>query len=660
MGMLSENSLLVLNQIGNLSWNGAAGAAQNPQQQNIGLVNEQGQPRVITFEGRDFGLLPEDAANAEGSNALRTKLLEIAEEAGLKPDVMADIQGKLGLSANAGESADVPLLDRRIAGAVARQIIDSVNQVEDNIRAFRDFAAQHGNAGDFYVRLTGDGTGFESAGHRNILRGSGSKQENNAVRQRFFDCVSAHYNGNIPESVRTVMTNFNGGGHPLSAKRINLICQAMDIADCRIREENDSSYVTFRSELGNQPTYAELERQGVSPREFLAYLDNMVGQRNLSADDRQVFAKVLLGKLMSGPVGLMKNEGEPNASLGIGELGQDVGTEDFMLAVFNANKEVSVPVLSGLGAHKLVLVHGGVKFLMESGNGMQVPAGQKENAENFYKKRLWNPFRDPYSPEGVKRIKAESIEIVNKEMPSHLMVKLLNLQGSPNSNEWTSDLVRTTGYSLFGKMHDFKVGDGDPTTRAQTIFRQTAEKFCNDHGIEGRGVDRVMLLFQAMTYQASMLMDCTSPFSTGFCPPIRAGLSEIHYSVEQLSGGVIRFKAQQGVKCPYFADFPGDPEYDPQQPDKFDGEKSYFAREIVYDFNVESIKKFAEVNDAEWGKISAVLNAANSKSSAEGVRLNDQQKVRDQHLVQNMPEFIKQLLPRVDVNYAIKIVPVGG
>ena len=101
----------------------------------------------------------------------------------------------------------------------------------ENMEMFARAADEHREAGDFYVRLSADGTRLESAGSRNILRGSASAAENNRVRDFLRECVIAYYGSeaNIPAEVKAQMTNFNGGGHPLSAKRIGLIWNAIQL-----------------------------------------------------------------------------------------------------------------------------------------------------------------------------------------------------------------------------------------------------------------------------------------------------------------------------------------------------------------------------------------------------------------------------------------------
>lgn len=101
----------------------------------------------------------------------------------------------------------------------------------ENMEMFARAADEHREAGDFYVRLSADGTRLESAGSRNILRGSASAAENNRVRDFLKGCIIAYYGSeaNIPAEVKAQMTNFNGGGHPLSAKRIGLIWNAIQL-----------------------------------------------------------------------------------------------------------------------------------------------------------------------------------------------------------------------------------------------------------------------------------------------------------------------------------------------------------------------------------------------------------------------------------------------
>ena len=101
----------------------------------------------------------------------------------------------------------------------------------ENMEMFARTADEHQEAGDFYVRLSADGTRLESAGQRNILRGSASEAENNRVRDFLKGCIIAYYGSEagIPAEVKAQMTNFNGGGHPLSAKRIGLIWNAIQL-----------------------------------------------------------------------------------------------------------------------------------------------------------------------------------------------------------------------------------------------------------------------------------------------------------------------------------------------------------------------------------------------------------------------------------------------
>ena len=128
-------------------------------------------------------------------------------------------------------------------------------EAHDKLAAFEQFAAAHSNSGDFYVRKSSaDGVQFESAGTRNALRTTASKKENNEIRRNLKDYVYAYYHGDVPESVLAEMTNFDGEGHPLSAKRISRICAA-------IKQER----VDRLSEMEFQPGKSIGEIGGVSP-----------------------------------------------------------------------------------------------------------------------------------------------------------------------------------------------------------------------------------------------------------------------------------------------------------------------------------------------------------------------------------------------------------
>ena len=646
MGVLSENSLSVLNQIGNLSWNGAAGAAQNPQQQNIGLVNEQGQPRIITFEGRNFGLLPQDAANAEGSNALRTKLLEIAEEAGLKPDVLADIQRKLGLTTNMVRSGNVQLLDRKIVGEVARQILDaSAHQVEEDIRAFRDFAAQHGNAGDFYVRLTRDGSGLESAGHRNIFRGSGSKQENNAVRQRFFDCVSAHYNGNIPESVRTVMTNFDNCGHPLSAKRIGLICQTMAAADLQTMAAAD-------------------------------LLGSLAEGHGLTQTDMQLVGKFASKVRDMIPDGQCRDAKTLKALLGVDKIPADASRDVIMMRVACAyvgmtsrvdkalldelSRAGVINVLKGLNGDGIFRIPGAAKLLMESGNGMRVPANLKERANGVFTQRNQNPIPNPYSPDGVRLIKPEVTSVVDGEMPTHLVHAFShNHQCQPDnpSSGWGADATRTTGFIFYGNDPVNYQGsdlalDANKTKLVMADFQAAVDKCCEGKHFSDKGKERIFRLFQAMTFQEALGTDTTAIFFKNFSPTSSPDYAKVFYSVDLLPDGGLRFKAMLTAKCPFFTNFAdGDL-------DDLDQEKSFYVKEIVYDFSSEKISRLANVTDDEWQGMLNLHRNAETQAGSPGV--SDKVAERSRIISENLPGFITEIMPKVDVNYVIKAVPLGN
>ena len=128
--------------------------------------------------------------------------------------------------------------DQLLAEYVPTEIRDGKKAVARyNLKMFELFARQHENAGNFYVRLSGDGTRLESAGSRNVFRGFAAINENNRVRELLLKSVVDHFGSKekIPESVRMELTNFDGGGHPLSAKRIGLIANAIANADKELK-----------------------------------------------------------------------------------------------------------------------------------------------------------------------------------------------------------------------------------------------------------------------------------------------------------------------------------------------------------------------------------------------------------------------------------------
>ena len=153
---------------------------------------------------------------------------------------------------------------------------DRPNPALAELDAFADFARQHGNASDVYVRFSADGRTLEDAGSRNILRGSGSREENNDVRQRLLDCVNAVFKGDVPQSVRDVMTNFDGNGHPLSARRIGLIWSMVD-AELRCK----SARAAMSPRLERLADLVRAKGTEAEKANFAGYRDAIVTAKNV-------------------------------------------------------------------------------------------------------------------------------------------------------------------------------------------------------------------------------------------------------------------------------------------------------------------------------------------------------------------------------------------
>ena len=127
------------------------------------------------------------------------------------------------------------------------------------LKQFARVAEEHQESGDYYVRLDKDREGLESAGSRNILRGSVAKAENNRVRETLEGAILAYYgaesieSADVPRSVSQEMTGFNGGGHPLSASRIGKIMNAVEL---------DRINRLSRKELECEPNVARVRMRG--------------------------------------------------------------------------------------------------------------------------------------------------------------------------------------------------------------------------------------------------------------------------------------------------------------------------------------------------------------------------------------------------------------
>lgn len=180
-------------------------------------------------------------------------------------------------------------------GASVAAALKGVFGVKDNtpsaarreLDMFAAFAREHQNAGDFYMKFTADGKNLTSAGSRNILRGEGSKAENNDVRQRLKECVADLYNGNIPPSVKQVMTGFDDEGHPLSAKRVGLIKAAID-AD-RLQSAYSGKISLHTLALGC----------GLTPEDINEPLDQLAERYSLSDEERQTVGRMTVAYLAS-------------------------------------------------------------------------------------------------------------------------------------------------------------------------------------------------------------------------------------------------------------------------------------------------------------------------------------------------------------------------
>ena len=181
----------------------------------------------------------------------------------------------------------------------------------DKLSALEKLAADHANSGDFYVRRSSaGGVPFESAGARNVLRTSASKKENNEIRKELKDCVYAYYKGDVPESVLAEMTNFDGEGHPLSAKRIGRICAA-------IKQERADRL----SEMEFQPGKTIGDISSVSPA-LADVVERVANRIEFSPDNKRRLARLMA--IATNPnLGLQldpNNREEFMSSIGLADL----------------------------------------------------------------------------------------------------------------------------------------------------------------------------------------------------------------------------------------------------------------------------------------------------------------------------------------------------
>ena len=243
---------------------------------HMGLIKTaDGRERVIKFD--THGGTSRDRAAAMSSDNLRRKLWDIANGAGnnLSDAVRNEIRTKLGLSADGTPPRFKSLLDRKVVAQVLTLIggkelwnaalstgdasifatdenkvsnyrssigtnidagsLQSAKECHNqHLEAFFESASQLGDAADRYVKLVpsrnGNGIALADAGRRNILRDADDKADNDRVHQFFARAIRAHFDGKIPKCVQELMTGFTGG-HPLSAKRIGLIRDAIRFVD---------------------------------------------------------------------------------------------------------------------------------------------------------------------------------------------------------------------------------------------------------------------------------------------------------------------------------------------------------------------------------------------------------------------------------------------
>lgn len=160
----------------------------------------------------------------------------------------------------------------------------------EELEAFANFAREHQNAGDFYMKFAANGKTLTSAGSRNILRGSGSVAENNDVRQRLMECVTDLYDGKIPPSVKQVMTGFDGKGHPLSAKRVALIKDAIDL---------ERGVTALVKEFGCTVPVDAFVRCGLTAENVRWSLDQLSAQHNLTDDEKRIVGRMTFAYLAS-------------------------------------------------------------------------------------------------------------------------------------------------------------------------------------------------------------------------------------------------------------------------------------------------------------------------------------------------------------------------
>ena len=136
-----------------------------------------------------------------------------------------------------GENAGNLLIEENAAPTLTTSVrqlgVDPLAKrtARENIMQFVAEAKAHGNQAGYYLKLSADGIGLTSAGSRNIFRGSVSRTENNEVRARLKNLITAYYGSKyaIPPLVQQAMTNFTGEGNPLSAERVDKIWRAMEV-----------------------------------------------------------------------------------------------------------------------------------------------------------------------------------------------------------------------------------------------------------------------------------------------------------------------------------------------------------------------------------------------------------------------------------------------
>ena len=307
-------------------------------------------------------------------------------------------------------------------------------------------------------------------------------------------------------------------------------------------------------------------------------------------------------------------------------------------------REAVTEVLKASKPSKFAIIPGTMRLLMESGNAFQLDEEIRTTVEDYFKSREDNPIDQLFTPAGIGKLKDEFSRGVKSGIPSFLMGQLYQLNSDKSKSIWAVDLSRWTETRLF---HGEPIKAYNPrggTYGSKKIWEKAEEDlrlalFGKGDGVQTPGEKLITQLCMSFMHQGLSGLNSSSDFEHSLTPIMDyRATTKVFYSLERTLGGGLRFRSNFLMDRMTHVAFQGDAvECDPKV--------AQYLREVTVEFSPEDLRMLASVKQEDLDEMLQVAAVGQAKELGE----------REGYYAEYAPAFIKNLNPKVDVNYFIKM-----